>query len=200
MSLLLFGCASEKPKTEAPKPEPTPAVYKVLFTTTKGDFTVEVTRAWAPNGADRFWELVRENFFDDSAFYRVMKGYVAQFGIHRDPRVNELWRLNRTFDDQRKQSNKKGAIAFAHNGPNTRTTQVFVNLADNSGRLDGQSFVPFGKVVSGMDVVEKLYAGYGDSSPRGYGPDASKLENQGSAYLNSFPRLDFIKTARVLKD
>jgi peptidyl-prolyl cis-trans isomerase A (cyclophilin A) len=200
LSLLLFGCAPEKPKAEAPKPEPTPAVYKVLFNTTKGDFTIEVTRAWAPNGADRFLELVREKFYDDAAFYRVMKGYVAQFGIHKDPRTSELWRLNRTFDDPRKQSNKKGTVAFAHSGPNTRTTQVFVNLADNSSRLDGQNFVPFGKVISGMDVVEKLYAGYGDSSPRGYGPDAAKLENQGNSYLNSFPRLDFIKTARLVKD
>jgi peptidyl-prolyl cis-trans isomerase A (cyclophilin A) len=198
LALLLAGCSPEPvpKKAEAPpKPAPVPEVYRVKLETTKGDIVIEVRRAWAPAAADRFHELVRQRFFDDAAFYRVMRNYIAQFGIHKDPKVSELWRLNRMPDDRRRESNRKGTVAFAHSGPGTRTTQVFINLADNL-QLDGQGFAPFGKVVSGMDVAAKLYAGYGDSSPRGYGPDAAKLENQGNAILASFPRLDYIKTAR----
>ena len=197
LTLALASCSPEPTpkKAAAPKPAPVPDVYRVKFETTKGDLVIEVRKAWAPIAADRFHELVTQKFFDEAAFYRVMKNYIAQFGIHRDPKVSELWRLNRMLDDPRKESNRKGTVAFAQNGPGTRSTQIFINLADNAP-LDGQGFVPFGKVVSGMDVAAKLYAGYGDSSPRGYGPDAAKLENQGNAILAGFPRLDSIKTAR----
>lgn len=199
LTLALMSCSPEPApkKAEAPKPAPVPDVYRVKLATTQGDIVVEVRKAWAPAAADRFHELVTQKFFDEAAFYRVMKNYIAQFGIHKDPKVSELWRLNRMPDDKRKESNRKATLAFAQNGPGTRTTQVFINLADNA-QLDGQGFVPFAKVVSGMDVAAKLYAGYGDSSPRGYGPDAAKLENQGNAMLAGFPRLDFIKTARLV--
>ena len=198
LAVTLLSCSPEPApkKAAAPQPAPVPEVYRVKLETTQGDIVVEVRKAWAPAAADRFHELVTQKFFDDAAFYRVMRNYIAQFGIHKDPKVSELWRLNRMPDDKRKESNRKGTLAFAQNGPGTRTTQVFINLADNAP-LDGQGFVPFGKVVSGMDVAAKLYAGYGDSSPRGYGPDAAKLENQGNAILAGFPRLDFIKTARI---
>ncbi len=199
LAVTLLSCSPEPApkKAAAPQPAPVPEVYRVKLETTQGDIVVEVRKAWAPAAADRFHELVTQKFFDDAAFYRVMRNYIAQFGIHKDPKVSELWRLNRMPDDKRKESNRKGRLAFAQNGPGTRTTQVFINLADNAP-LDAQGFVPFGKVVSGMDVAAKLYAGYGDSSPRGYGPDAAKLENQGNAILAGFPRLDSIKTARLV--
>ena len=177
---------------------PAPAVFKAQFTTTKGDFVVEVHRDWAPNGADRFYNLVRNGFYNNATFFRVIDGFMAQFGIHANPAVSKVWMHASIKDDPVKESNKKGYIAFATAGPNTRTTQLFINLADN-GRLDSMGFSPFGQVVEGMDVVEKLYSGYGEGAPQGRGPDQQRVQEEGKAYLDkSFPQLDGIKTAKIL--
>lgn len=174
-----------------------PAVYQAKFTTTKGDVVIEVTRAWAPLGADRFYNLVRNGFYNDAAFFRVLPGFVAQFGIPARPDVARVWSGARIGDDSVTQSNLRGSVTFATAGPNTRTSQIFINLADNAG-LDGMGFAPFGKVVEGMDVVELLYAGYGEGMPRGNGPDQGRIVNEGKAYLDKdFPKLDAI-TATVI--
>jgi peptidyl-prolyl cis-trans isomerase A (cyclophilin A) len=165
--------------------------------TSKGAFVIEVTRAWAPSGADRFYNLVKNAFFDQVRFFRVIGGFMAQFGIHGDPAISAAWRNARIPDDPVKQSNKKGYITFATAGPGTRTTQLFINLVDN-GRLDGQGFAPFGRVVSGMKAVETLYDGYGEGAPSGAGPGQSRVQTEGNAYLEkSFPKLDYIKTATI---
>ena len=175
-----------------------PPVYKVLFTTTKGDFVVEVHRDWAPQGADRFFNLVRNGFYNSATFFRVIEGFMAQFGINANPAVSKVWMHATIKDDPVKQSNKKGYITFATAGPNTRTTQLFINLADN-GRLDSSGFAPFGMVVEGMDVVEKLYSGYGEGAPDGRGPEQQKVQDEGKAYLSkNFPQLDSITLAKVL--
>ena len=177
--------------------EKAPATYKVRFDTSKGPFVVQVNRDWAPNGADRFYNLVKNGFYDDARFFRVINGFMVQFGINKDPRISAPWRAAQIKDDPVKQSNKRGMITFATAGPNSRTTQVFINFGDNAG-LDGQGFSPFGQVVSGMDVVDKLYADYGEGAPRGRGPDQGRIQGEGNAYLNAeFPRLDFIKSATI---
>jgi peptidyl-prolyl cis-trans isomerase A (cyclophilin A) len=200
-ALLLFGCSSgrEQRSAESKQPARAPDNFEVRFETSKGPFTIKVDRASAPRGADRFYELLQDKFFDEARFFRVVKGFVVQFGIHKDPDVHARWNKLQLVDDPVKQSNKRGYVSYATSGPNTRTTQVFINLADNS-RLDARGFAPFGRVTEGMDVVDKLYAGYGDGPPRGYyGPDQTKIEAEGNAYLErSFPRLDYIKTARVV--
>src|SRR5580704_11366576 len=140
---------------------PAPAVYKAKFDTSKGAFEVEVHRDWAPAGADRFYNLVKNGFFDNARFFRVISGFMVQFGIHGDPAVSAQWRQARIPDDPVKQSNSRGTMTFATAGPNTRTTQVFINFADNS-RLDRMGFAPFGQIVSGMNVVDALYSGYGE--------------------------------------
>jgi peptidyl-prolyl cis-trans isomerase A (cyclophilin A) len=177
-----------------------PATYRVRFATTKGTFVIEVHRDWAPRGADRFYNLVRAGYFDDVAFFRVMENFMVQFGINGDPRVNAVWQEARMPDDPVKQSNTRGMITFATtSAPNSRTTQVFINFKDNS-RLDGMGFAPFGKVVEGMAVVDSLYSGYGEGAPRGRGPEQGRAQSQGNAYLKrSFPKLDFVKTARLVK-
>ena len=157
--------------------EQAPATYKVKFDTSKGAFVVEVRRDWAPNGADRFYNLVKNGFYDDVRFFRVINGFMVQFGINGDPKVSSVWREARIRDDAVKQSNKRGYITFATAGPNTRTTQVFINFADNAG-LDAQGFSPFGQVVSGMDVVDKLNAEYGEGAPRGRGPDQGRTQRK----------------------
>jgi peptidyl-prolyl cis-trans isomerase A (cyclophilin A) len=175
-----------------------PAVFDAKFVTSKGDFVVEVTRAWSPRGADRFYNLVKYHYYDDAAFFRIMQGFVAQFGISARPEVSRAWESARIADDPVTQSNTRGTLTFATAGPNTRTTQVFINLGDNSS-LNGIGFSPFGKVISGMDVVDKLYADYGDAPPDGHGPDQNRLQREGKAYLDKdFPLLDRIKTAVVL--
>ena len=175
-----------------------PAVFSARFTTTKGDFVVEVTRAWSPRGADRFYNLVKYHFFDDAAFFRVVEGFVVQFGISARPDVAKAWENARVIDDPVVEGNKLGTLTFATSGPNTRTTQLFINLADN-GNLDSMGFSPFGKVTSGMDVVTKLYGGYGEGAPNGNGPDQGRIQSEGKAYLQkSFPLLDTIKTAVIL--
>jgi peptidyl-prolyl cis-trans isomerase A (cyclophilin A) len=176
-----------------------PAKYKVKFTTTKGDFVVEVHRDWAPLGADRFYNLVKHGFYDDTRFFRVIKGFMVQWGIHGDPAVNDAWQGARIKDDPVKQSNKRGNITFATAGPDTRTTQVFINYNDN-GRLDGMGFAPFGTVVSGMKTVDALNGEYGEGAPGGMGPSQPRMQGEGNAYLmKDFPKLDHIKSAKLLK-
>jgi cyclophilin family peptidyl-prolyl cis-trans isomerase len=176
-----------------------PERFRVRFETTRGPFLIEVTRAWAPRGADRFYSLVRAGYYDDVAFFRVIPGFMVQFGINGDPRVNAAWQEARIPDDPVTQSNRRGAITFATAGPGTRTTQVFINFKDNAG-LDGQGFAPFGRVVEGLGVVDSLYAGYGEGAPRGAGPSQPQAQSEGNAYLKrSFPKMDFVKTARVVQ-
>jgi len=175
-----------------------PAVYKAQFTTTKGDFVIEVHRDWAPLGADRFYNLVRAGYFNGDYFFRVLSGFMAQVGINPDPAVNKVWLNANIKDDPVKESNKRGMVSFATAGPNTRTTQIFINYGDNI-RLDSMGFAPFGTVIDGMDVVEKLYSGYGEGAPQGQGPDQQKVQEEGKAYLEkNFPQLDIIKSARIL--
>lgn len=179
--------------------EQAPASYKVKFETTKGDFTVEVHRDWAPKGADRFYNLVKSGFYDNVRFFRVLSGFMAQFGINGDPALMAKWRGAPITDDPVKQHNTRGMVTFATAGPNTRTTQMFINFGDNS-QLDSMGFAPIGKVASGMNVVDKLYAGYGEGAPRGAGPDQQRMQTEGNAYLaKSFPKLDYIKKATIEK-
>jgi len=174
-----------------------PETYQVKFETSKGDFTVTVTRAWAPLGADRFYNLAKHHFFDNESFFRVLKGFVAQFGISAYPALNPVWEKATIKDDPVTQSNKKYFLTFATAGPNTRTTQLFINLADNP-RLDGMGFAPFGQVTEGMNVIDTLYADYGEGAPGGTGPNQDEIQKQGKPYLDkNFPKLDFIKTTTL---
>jgi peptidyl-prolyl cis-trans isomerase A (cyclophilin A) len=224
--LLVLGAAfaggCRRAETPAPSPSPTTAVatptptplpaildpsrateqapdrFRVRFETTKGPFVVEVTRGWAPRGADRFFNLVRAGYYDDVAFFRVIEGFMVQFGINGDPRVNAVWRETPIPDDPVTQSNRRGMVTYARAGPDTRTTQLFINFKNNAS-LDGQGFAPIGRVVEGLSVVDSLYSGYGEGAPRGVGPDQGRAQGEGNAYLRgSFPRLDFVKTARVV--
>ncbi len=175
-----------------------PETFKAQFDTTKGKFTIEVTRSLSPNGADRFYNLVRSGFFKDIAFFRVIPGFMCQFGIHGDPAVAAKWREARIADDPVKGSNTRGTLTFATAGPGTRTTQLFINFADNT-RLDGMGFSPFGKVVEGMDVVDKINGEYGEGAPQGRGPNQGRIQMEGNAYLKKdFPNLDYIKSATIL--
>jgi peptidyl-prolyl cis-trans isomerase A (cyclophilin A) len=179
--------------------EAAPAVYRAKFDTSKGIFVVEVHRDWAPNGADRFYNLVKNGFYDDARFFRVISGFMVQFGINAEPKISAVWREARIKDDPVRKSNRRGAITFATAGPNTRTTQVFINFADNSG-LDRQGFAPFGQVVSGMNVVDALYSGYGEGAPNGQGPEQGRIQREGNAYLvREFGKLDYIKKAAIEK-
>ena len=179
--------------------EQAPASYKADFDTSRGKFTVTVTRAWAPIGADRFYNLVKNGFYDDVRFFRVINGFMAQFGIHGTPTIQAAWRRVPLKDDPVKQSNKRGFLTFATAGPNTRTTQLFINFRDNAN-LDGMGFAAFGEVTTGMDVVDMIYSGYGEGAPRGRGPDQGRLQAEGNAYLaKDFPQLDYIKTATIAK-
>ena len=177
--------------------EKAPPTYKAKFDTSKGAFVIEVHRDWAPNGADRFYNLVKNGFFNDARFFRVISGFMVQFGIHADPKISGVWRDADIKDDPVKQSNKRGFVTFATAGPDTRTTQVFINFADNTA-LDDQGFSPFGQVISGMDVVDQLYSEYGEGAPSGQGPDQGLVQKQGNAYLaKGFPKLDFIRKATI---
>jgi peptidyl-prolyl cis-trans isomerase A (cyclophilin A) len=176
-----------------------PEEYDVKFTTTKGDFVVHVTRAWAPNGADRFYNLVKHGFFTNASFFRVVPGFVVQFGMSADPKVNAALLSANIKDDPVKQSNKPGTITFAQTGqPNTRSTQVFINLGNNAA-LDAQNFPPFGQVTSGIEVVQQIYSGYGDLPEMGgRGPSQDRIATGGGAYLRAnFPKLDSIQSATV---
>jgi peptidyl-prolyl cis-trans isomerase A (cyclophilin A) len=185
-------------KNPASLTETSPATYKVRFDTSAGAFVIEVTRDWAPHGADRFYNLVKHGFYDECRFFRVIEGFMVQFGIHGDPAISAVWRGAMLPVDPVKQSNRRGFISYAMGAsPATRTTQVFINFADNTN-LDAMGFAPFGRVVSGMDAVSKIYAGYGEGAPRGSGPDQGRIQMEGNAYLlKAFPKLDYIRTARI---
>jgi peptidyl-prolyl cis-trans isomerase A (cyclophilin A) len=174
--------------------ETSPPRFQARFETTCGTFVVEVERAWAPHGADRFFNLVACGFFEGASFFRVVKGFVAQFGLSGDSRVNAAWADANIPDDPPREKNVLGTVAYAMtDAPNSRATQVFVNLADNP-LLDKLGFVPIGRVVEGLDVVAKLYAGYGDMPPGGKGPDPRGITTLGDAYLKrEFPKLDAIE-------
>ncbi len=177
--------------------EQAPAVYKVNVDTSRGSFIIEVHRDWAPLGADRFYNLVKNGFYDNDRFFRVIAGFMVQFGINGDPKVSAVWREARIKDDPVRQANQRGYISFATAGPNTRTTQVFINFGDNRA-LDRMGFAPFGRVVSGMDAVDALYSGYGEGAPSGNGPDQQRVQSQGNAYLTKdFAKLDYIKKATI---
>jgi peptidyl-prolyl cis-trans isomerase A (cyclophilin A) len=203
--LTLAACSSPAPpKKETPrqvpaaKTETVPEVFQVKIETSKGDMVIEVHRAWAPIGVDHFHYLVRTGFFDQARFFRVPRGFIAQFGIAADPSVNRIWSNSALKDDPEKEHNVEGTVTFAKTGPHSRTTQLFINLADNRKLLDGQGFVPIGKVVSGLAVASFFYDGYGEVAPRGTGPDPMQIAAQGNDYLAAqFPRLDFIKKAII---
>jgi len=179
--------------------EKAPDIFKAQFTTSRGAFVIEVHRDWAPNGADRIYNLVKAGFYDDTRFFRAIDGFMVQFGISGDPAVSSKWHDQNLPDDPIKQSNKRGFVTFAMAGPNTRTTQVFINYKDNTN-LDGMGFSAFGQVTKGMDIVDSLYKGYGEGAPRGAGPDQGRLQQQGNAYLDtSFPKLDRITQATIVR-
>ncbi len=195
-ALFLIGCEA---KTASKDSKGVPASYRVKLSTTKGDIVIEVTREWSPNGADRFYRLVNEGFFTDVAFFRVIDGFMAQFGISGDPKVSERWRDAGIPDDVVRRPNLRGYVTFAKsNMPASRTTQLFINLADNVN-LDSSGFSPIGKVAEGMEVVDSLYKGYGEGAPGGAGPNQMLLQMKGNAYLReSFPKLDYVKSAAIL--
>jgi peptidyl-prolyl cis-trans isomerase A (cyclophilin A) len=207
--LALAGCSSEPAKKEetaapakeapAAKKEQAPDVFKVNLDTTKGPVIIEVHRDWAPVGADHFYSLVKMGFYDGDRFFRYVRNFIVQFGINGDPKVNRVWANANLLDDPVKQTNARGTVVYATAGPNTRATQLFINLRDNAASLDRQGFAPFGKVVEGMDVVDSLYSSYGEMAAMGgQGPDPGQIETQGNEYLESkFPRLDYIKKAKI---
>ncbi len=201
--LALTGCSS--PNQAVKRAEPAelkivkaPELFRVNLDTSKGPVIIEVHRDWAPFGADQFYSLVNSGFYSDVRFYRVVRDFVAQFGINGDPAMNRLWADSRIPDDPVKQSNVKGTLTFAASGPSTRATNLFINLADNV-KLDKQGFAPIGTVVSGMETVERFYFLYGEMpSMGGRGPDPTEIEKQGNDYLAAdFSRLDFIRKATV---
>ncbi len=175
-----------------------PDTYNVKFDTSVGEFVVKVTRAWAPNGADRFYNLVKNGFYDEARFFRAVPNFMVQFGLNANPNVSKVWQSARIPPDKVTQSNKKGFITFAMGAsPDTRTTQVFINFRNNAN-LDGMGFAPFGEVASGIEVVDKIYTGYGEGAPRGGGPPQGRVAAEGNAYLiKSFPKMDYIKTATI---
>jgi peptidyl-prolyl cis-trans isomerase A (cyclophilin A) len=182
-------------KNPAALKEKAPDTFKAKFLTTKGTFVVEVTRSWAPIGSDRFYNLVKNGFFDNVKFFRVVPSFVVQFGMHGDPAIGAKWRDANIQDEKVITGNKRGYITFAKTArPNTRSTQFFINLGDNSASLDPQGFSAFGHVIQGMDVVDKLYSGYGEQ------PDQQQIGEQGNAYLNKeFPKMDSIEKATLVK-
>src|SRR5262245_30021991 len=174
-----------------------PAEFKVKLETSKGSIVLKITRDWAPKGADRFFSLAKNGFFDECRFYRVLPKFVAQFGIHGDPAVSGKWREAPLDDDPVKEKNTRGRVTFAKSGPNTRTTNLFISLKDNSN-LDSQGFAPIGEVIEGMDVADQLHSGYGDGAPKGRGPSQKKIYEEGNAWLKKdFKDLDFIKSAKI---
>jgi len=192
MSVLAACQKKEEPKIVVPE------VFRARFQTSQGDFVVEARRAWAPHGVDRFHELLRMHYFDQSRFFRVVPGFVAQFGVHRDFNVHGKWREYFIADDPPQQKNLRGTLAFAMSGGGTRATEIFINLADDPA-LDQQGFVPFARVVEGMDVVDKFYAGYGEMRPEGKYIDPSRVEGEANEYLvQRFPKLDYILKTEIL--
>jgi peptidyl-prolyl cis-trans isomerase A (cyclophilin A) len=212
--VLLFplGCGDSPPPPPYVRPSDRPLLgpdapemkakapdrFKVRFTTSQGAFTIAVERAWAPLGADRFYNLVRGRFFEEARFFRVLSGFMCQFGIPADPAESALWKDATILDDPVNESNTRGMVTYATAGPGTRTTQLFINYRNNA-RLDRTGFAPFGKVIEGMDVVDKFYSGYGEGAPNGSGPSQKRIETQGNPYLQaSFPKLDYIKKTEIL--
>jgi peptidyl-prolyl cis-trans isomerase A (cyclophilin A) len=189
---LVMGLAREASSQIAD--EQAPATFRARFDTSQGVFVIEVQREWAPLGADRFYTLVKKGFYDDARFFRVLSGFMAQFGLSGDPKVQAEWASANLLDEPPKQSNTRGFVSFAkESSPNTRYTMVFINYIDNS-YLDASGFAPFGRVISGMEVVDKLYSGYGRTNV----PDQRRIKSDGNAYLAAdYPMLDFIKTARI---
>jgi len=208
---LVAACSSEAknepPTNDSPLLHPTaemlseraPDTVRVRFETSKGPFVVEAYRDWAPNGVDRFYQLARAGFYDGDRFFRVLTGFMAQFGLNGDPKVTSVWHERSIPDDPVKHSNARGTITFAARGaPNSRTTQLFINYRDNAN-LDGMGFSPFGVVTEGMAAVDSLYAAYGEGAPDGPGPDQERASAQGNAYFQrDFPKLDYITKATVL--
>ena len=180
--------------------KPAPDSFRVAFETSKGRFVIKAVRAWAPRGVDRFYYLASNRYYDGTKFFRNLSNFMAQVGIHGDPSVNAVWTKMTIQDDSVTQSNLRGTVSFATGGPNTRSTQIFINKRDNS-RLDAMGFAPIGSVVDGMHVIDALYTAYGEGPPAGSGPDQSRIEQEGNRYLNNrYPRLDSIISTRILKD
>jgi peptidyl-prolyl cis-trans isomerase A (cyclophilin A) len=187
------AASKAKLKNPAALKETAPAEYKAEFDTSAGTFVVAVHRAWAPKGADRFYNLVKYGFYDECRFFRVMPNFMVQFGLNGTTSIQAPWSNASITDDPVKQSNRRVTITFANAGPNSRTTQVFINYRNNAG-LDPQGFAPFGEVVSGMEAVDKIYGGYCEKSN-----EQENIKRRGNAYLTkAFPKLDYIKTARIV--
>lgn len=202
---LVTGCSREPradSRVEQPGPqalaERAPDTVRVRFETSRGPFIVEAYREWSPHGVDRFYELTRTGYFDGVRFFRVLSGFMAQFGLHGDhPGVAASWRDRSIPDDPVTHANKRATVSFATRGPNTRTTQLFINYADNL-KLDQMGFTPIGVVVEGMSVVDSLFSGYGEGAPEGQGPEQGRIAQAGNAYLErEFPKLDYIIKASV---
>src|SRR5690348_15123185 len=191
---MLAPFATPQPSAAQVKDEQAPATFRARFETSQGPFVIEVQREWAPRGADRFYTLVTRGFYNDARFFRVLSGFMAQFGLNGDPKIQGEYASANLLDEPPKQSNRRGFVTFAkESAPNTRYTMVFINYKDNS-YLDADGFAPFGQVVSGMDVVDKLYSGYGRQNV----PDQRRIKSEGNAYLSAeYPMLDFIKSARI---
>ena len=210
LQLIPIACKEKSPPvpldtaavaTPAPTPSDpaSPDSFRVKFVTTRGDFTVQVNRDWAPKGADRFYRLVNDGYFKDIRFFRVLPGFMAQFGLSGNPALNAKFDTLRIADDPVTQSNKRGMLTFATAGPNTRSNQFFINYGDNT-TLDVQGFSPFGRVLDGMKVVDAMYSGYGEGAPNGAGPSQELIVTQGNEYLQrAFPKLDYIKSATIVK-
>jgi peptidyl-prolyl cis-trans isomerase A (cyclophilin A) len=176
-----------------------PAKFRARFETTKGNFVVELVREWAPNGVDHFYHLVRVGYYTEIAFFRAIQGFMVQFGLHGDPKINSVWSDATIMDEPVKASNTRGFVTYAKSGlPNSRSTQLFINLVDNPN-LDRMGFSPIGQVVEGMSVVDSLYTGYGEGAPRGRGPSQGLIHQQGNSYLKqNFPNLDYLKKVVIL--
>jgi peptidyl-prolyl cis-trans isomerase A (cyclophilin A) len=180
--------------------ERAPQTYEATFETSKGPIVIEVHRDWAPLGADRFYNLVKSGYYDDCRFFRVIDSVLAQTGMHGNPSVQSAWDEARIPDDPLKASNKRGYVSLAQAGPQSRATQFFINLADNSATFDRRGFAPIGVVVSGMSAADQFYSGYGDGAPRGVGPPQTRIATGGNPYLaKEFPKLDYIKRATIEK-
>ncbi len=199
--LALQPASAQTPPPKGPNPmlltpdkmtEKAPDVFRAKFVTSKGAFVIEVTRAWAPQGADRFYNLVKDGFYDDVRFFRVVPNFMVQFGINGDPKVNTAMQTANIPDDPPTQSNTRGMVTYAMAGPNTRTSQIFISFKDNSF-LDKQGFSPFGKVIEGMAVVDSIYSGDDEK------PDQGQIQSAGNDYLmKNFPKLDYVKTAKIV--
>jgi len=188
------SCGGKKVETA-----PGPAEYKVRLETSKGDVLILVHRDWSPLGADHFYELTKRGFYDGNRFFRALRGFIVQWGMNGDPKTNGDWSQVTIKDDPPKVSNKIGTVVFAKSSqPDSRSTQVFINLGDNSASLDPQGFTPFGEVIQGMENAMSIYTDYGEGAPDGSGPSQSEIAESGNVYLEQhFPKLDYIKTARI---